>query len=291
MMKKIIFCSLLGLSFLGKAQVETITIDKEMLKGTQPCYELSIDDVVHKDIRKSWIKKMDALTKVKPKLEDLDMEFYDVKMSTLVYDSVNVYSRILQRDKSVIIQTFFETEDGFVSDSNNAKSGHEQILVMLNTFGKESYNGFYLDKVADESKVLKKKMSELASLNNEVVKQTKLINKRETGIRNNEADIVNTLKEIELSKTNVLNQSTVVSQLSATSPAYKAESKKLKAVQKKSEKLISKKANLEKEIHKFENQIETAKVTIEQTKLDIVGKEKEIKAQKERLELLNEKII
>ncbi len=290
-MKKIVFYSLISLSFLGMAQVETTILDKEMIKGSQPCYELSIDDVVHKDIRKSWIKKMDALTKVKPKLEDLDMEFYDLKVTHLNYDSLNVYSRILQREKSVIIQAFFETENGFISDSNDYKNGNAAILTLLNGFGTESYNGFYLKKVGNESKVLKKRMSELDGLNNLIVKQTKLINKRETGIRNNESDIENVLKNIELSKTNVLNQSTVVSQLSATSPVYKAESKKLKSFQKKSDKLISKKASLEKEIQKFKNQIESAKVTIDQAKLDIKSKETEIKEQKDKVSGLNKKII
>lgn len=290
-MKKIVCCALLSLSFFSQAQVETTALNKEMIKGNQPCYELSVDDVVHKDIRKSWIKKLDALTKVKPKLEDLDMEFYNVKVSNLGYDTLNVFSRILQRDKSVIIQAFFETENGFVSDSNNYKNGHESILALLNDFGKESYNKFYLKKVGDESKILKKRMSELDALNKEIVKQTKLINKKDAGIRNNETDIENVLKGIEISKTEVLNQSTVVSQLSATSPVYKAESKKLKSLQKKSDKLITRKANLEKEIHKFSNQIESAKVAIEQAKLDITSKKVEIKDQKSKVSKLNEKII
>lgn len=290
-MKKIALYSLLSLSFYGIAQVETVTLEKEMMKGNQPCYELSIDDVVHKDVRKSWIKKMDALTKVKPKLEDLDMEFYNLKVTSLDYDTLNVFSRILQRDKSVIIQAFFETENGFISEDNNAKDGHARILNLLDGFGKESYNTFYLKKVDVESKVLKKRMSELDALNNEVVKQTKLINKRETGIRNNEADIANVLKSIEVSKNDVLNQSTVVSQLSATSPVYKSESKKLKSLQKKSDSLMSKKASLEKQIQKFKNQIESAKVAIEQAKLDIIGKEAEIKDQKKKVDELNKKII
>lgn len=290
-MKKIVFCALLCFSFLGKAQVGTTIINKEMSNGVQSCYELSIEDVVHKEVRKSWIKKMDGFTKEKPKLGDLDMEFYDVKISNLKFDSINVISRILQRDKSVIIQTFFETENGFVSDSGDFDKSHEYILDMMNDFGKETYNGHYLKKVGVQNKVLKKRMGELSSLNNEVVKQTKLINKRESGIRNNKADIVNVLKQIDMSKTQVLDQSTVVSQLSATASTYKSESKKLKSLQRKSDKLISKKASLEKEIHKFENQIESAKVAIEQAKLDIKSKEIEIKDENSKLSGLNKKII
>lgn len=290
-MKKIALYALLGLSFYSQAQVETITLDKEMIKGNNTCYELSIDDVVHKDIRKTWIKKMDSFTKVKPRLEDLDMDFYDIKISGLTADTVNVYSRILQRDKAVIIQAFFETERGFVSETNNTNGEHENVLELLNDFGKESYNNFYLKKVASKSKTLRKHTKELEALNNNIVKQTKLINKRETGIRNNEMEIENTLKEIEISKTNVLNQNTIVSKLSATSPVYKAESKKLKSLQKKNDKLITKKANLEREIQKFKNQIESAKVAIEQAKMDISSKELVIKEQKEKLEHLNGKII
>lgn len=290
-MKKIAFYTLLSLSLYGVAQVETISLNKEMIKGNQPCYELSIEDVVHKDLRKSWIKKMDAFTKVKPKLEDLDMDFYNVEISDLKCDTLNVFSRILQRDKAVIIQAFFETEGGFISETNTANQEHERVLELLNDFGKESYNAFYLKKVEAENKILKKKMSELDRLNNSIIKQTKLINKRETSIRNNKVDIVNVIKGIDLSKTEVLNQSTVVSQLSATSPVYKVESKKLKSLQKKSDKLISQKANLEKQIQKFGVQIETARATIKQAKLDIVDKESEIIEQKDKLNQLNEKII
>lgn len=290
-MRKITFYIALSLSYFGMAQVETTVVEKEMIAGLQPCYELSIDDVVHKDVRKSWIKKLDAFTKVKPKIEELDAEFYNVKISNFDKDTLNVYSRILQRDNAVIIQSFFETEHGFVSKENSDENDHEQILSLLDGFGKESYNNFYLKKVSNESKVLKKRTNELSILNSSIVKQTKLINKRETGIRNNETDIENILKEIELSKSEVLNQSTVVSQLSATSPIYKAESKKLKSIQKKSDNLISKKASLEKQIQKFEHQIESAKVTIEQAKLDIVTKKIEIKEQKEKISDLNKKII
>lgn len=290
-MKKIAFYTLLSLSLYSVAQVETISLNKEMIKGNQPCYELSIDDVVHKDLRKSWIKKMDAFTKVKPKLEDLDMAFYNVEITDLKCDTLNVFSRILQRDKAVIIQAFFETENGFISETNTTNQEHERVLNLLNDFGKESYNAFYLKKVEGEKKILSKKMSELDRLNNSIIKQTKLINKRETSIRNNKVDIVNVIKGIDLSKTEVLNQSTVVSQLSATSPVYKVESKKLKSLQKKSDKLITQKANLEKQIQKFGVQIETARATIKQAKLDIVDKESEIIEQKDKLNQLNEKII
>lgn len=290
-MKKITLLALIASSLYCQAQVNVTNIIKDMRKGTQPCYELSVDDVVHKDIKKSWMKNLDSFTKVKPSIEDLDVEFYNVKLPTLTLDSLNVYSRILQRGNAVIIQAFFESNHGFISDSNNVKASSSLINAHLHSFGKEMYNNHYLKIVNTQSKVLKKRMSELDNLNNVISKQTKLINKRETGIRNNTSDIENTIKEIEISKKDVLNQSTIVSQISATSSTYKSESKKLKSLQKKNNKLISKKASLEKEIGKYHSQIEAAKIAIEKAKEDIKLKEVEIKDQKLKVNELNSKII
>ncbi|MGB0871442.1 MAG: hypothetical protein ACPG6V_10910 [Flavobacteriales bacterium] len=290
-MKKLTLLAAMSLSFLGYAQVDVTQINKDMRKGSQPCYELSINDVVHKDIKKAWMKNLGGFTKVKPSIEDLDVEFYDLKFPSLTVDTLNNYSRILQRGESVIIQSFFESETGFLSDSNNVNGSDGVITAYLQNFGKEMYNSHYLDIVDSENKVLKKRMSELDDLNDLVVKQTKLINKRETGIRNNQSDIENTVKEIEVSKTEVLNQNTLVSQISATSATYKSESKKLKSLQKKNKKLMSKKASLEKEIGKFHSQIEAAKISIEKAKQDIKAKEVEISTQKAKVKELNAKII
>ncbi|MGB1219879.1 MAG: hypothetical protein ACPG4W_08875, partial [Flavobacteriales bacterium] len=259
--------------------------------GVEYCYELSIDDVEFKKTKKSWTKKISDLNTIKPSATDNDIEFYDVKYPNISVDTLNVYTRIIERSGAIVVQSYFQSENGFISDSNDVSGASSILKKDLMSFGKKEYNALYFSKIESEFSVLKRQNKILKSLKNDIVRNEKLIRKRNESINDNEQEISNLKPEIATATHAYEEKQKAFSTLSERSDVHKVELKKLKEAERNMKKLVNTKNKLSNDIVKFRSHIEDAKQEIATLRVKIETQGAEIEEQKALIEQLNQKII
>lgn len=267
-----------------KAQVSLTTDSLSMRKGNQPAFILEIDGVNYKKTKTKWIKTITERNKAKAIINNLDIEVLDAQVTDLIKDSLNIYSRVLNKENRVVIESFYELPRGYVNKSNKDDIEGTLISQYLLNFGKESFN-LYIENILSElngdltglEKELSKSEARVPKLNKDIKDNLE----QNTDYRDNNLSLDSELKATVGS---IDKQNKLISTLTPGSDVMKEANKGLKSLQKTKKKKEKKK---DKNLKKIENNLKVnvkKKIEIERTESSIVNLTQQIKEKKEKIE-------
>lgn len=266
------------------AQVSLFSDSLSMRKGKKPAYILEIDEVDYKKTKSKWVKAITEQNKAKADINNLDIEVQDAQITDIIKDSLNIYSRVLEKENQVVIESFYELPNGFAS--KNDKENLEGIVIakFLNNFASEVFNNHLsteLKKMKDEQKKLTKELKKSEAL---IVKLEKKIN---NNLASNESMAQENLgfdNKMEQSSESITKQNQLISSLTPGSEAMKTAEKQLSDFEKGKKKTKKAKDKNIKRIQRNLKNNSDMNTNIERTKSSIVNLKKQMEEKKQKIE-------
>jgi hypothetical protein len=274
---------LVSQSASSQVAIEVKNTEAIMSKGTQPCYVVQIPQAELKTVQQNWIKKLQESTKIKVKELGQELVLSGAVKPELTSDTVNIYSLLILKDSTIIINVFIEIDSSFFSpkeDKTDLASDKidNSIRNYLRTFAVEQYKIAVGEELEGEEKILNTFEDDLKKLEKEEENLTKEISTLENDIEEKEREI----KEIDAlndqKQQEILSHS--MSMLTITGEAEK------KAAKEKEKELEKEKKGLEKDRSKAKDDISSYKSNIEKNQKEIIESQEQQELKKE--EILNQ---
>jgi chromosome segregation ATPase len=126
-------------------------------KSTMPALTVNIPEVKYETTLKSWTKELQSGTKSKLVTENNQMTIFGAKIKDVSPNPINVYSKMSNRDSSVILTVAFELK----KDQYIERSSSETDLNNAKKYLKEFARSEYLDVAKDQADAQDKKLHDL----------------------------------------------------------------------------------------------------------------------------------
>ncbi|MDN5199792.1 hypothetical protein QQ008_00420 [Fulvivirgaceae bacterium BMA10] len=259
----------------------------EMSKGSQPGITMQIPQASVEDVKKQWLKHIQANRKNKAQIAGDEIVLTNTLLTEVSEDSLNIYSKINENMSGTNLVLFLEQNDQFISEELD-KAKYEATVKMMRDFGVESYKNAVKDELKEEKKILKDLRNDLNKLQNENEKLHKKISENELGIINKQSDIkLNSLNE-ESKIEEIYEQSKVVG--AAEGEAKKEANKDLKSLKRERKKMQKKNKRMHNKIVDNRGEIEKTKEAIVENLSEQDLQKEKIKKQLSRVKSIEEKL-
>jgi hypothetical protein len=271
-MKKLILACTMALAvsaFSGNAFAQNgyiLSVENRLLNAKDTsAFVVEIDRAVEKDVVKAWKKAVER-NKVKAAISDDQLTIKGIVIESVSMDSMDIYSTIVQNDKSVKVYSSFIVA-GERIDPNGKEGTAVKVRKLLGNFGAKVYREV-LERELDEKE---KELKDLTKLREKNLKSQDQIDK---DIQNDSLQIGVEETEISLLKGQLVNATDRYSAQKAKlasvtdKDALKEEKAKLKEYEKE-------RKDIEKDIKKHSDKILSLKADIRdnQHRLKQLGKE------------------
>jgi hypothetical protein len=185
----IICLLLIGLAFQSQAQNGyKQTVGKRTLNfKDSTVFVLEVDRALEKDVINSWKKSIER-NKIKATISNDQLSVVQVVLESIDEDPIDIYSTVVQQDKSVKLYTVFIV-DGLRVDPHGKEGAAVKVRALLGNFGSQVYQEVLKrelkekqEKLADLEKVRLKNLKEQDKMVKAIQKDSLKIGSEETEI-------------------------------------------------------------------------------------------------------------
>ncbi|MCT4663626.1 MAG: hypothetical protein N4A45_00155 [Flavobacteriales bacterium] len=271
------FITVCALLFVGQisAQVNIQTDSLVMRKGKHAAFVLTIEDAQYKKTKTSWVKELTSRKKVKAAVNNTDVEVLDGKITDLINNELNIYSRVLDRGGKVIIESFYEIDNKFTPLADSLNNHTMMIRQFLMNYGAKAFNVAMDDQIEDTEDDLKGILKDIKKNQNRISKYESNIEKNLKKNKSMTEANLKTDSDIITNDESINNQRALIQTLSSGTDARKSAEKQLRKMEKSAKKLVrSKEKNLDRIADNEKDNVEL-KTNIERSKYAIETLEKE----------------
>lgn len=243
-------------------------VEHRLLNGHDTLvFVLEVDRAIEKDVVKAWKKAMEK-NKIKASITDDQLVVKGVVIERVSSDSLDIYSTIVQQDKSVRLYTSFYAKKEWI-DPRSKEGTSVKIRTMLDNFGAKVYRevlerelGEKETELKDLTKMRDKNLKSQDQLDKQIQKDSLQIGVEETEIALLKGELKNATERYSAQKAKVAS-GTITDK-----DALKSEKDKLKEYEKD-------RKSIEKEIKKHSDNVLDLKADIRdnQHRLKQLGKE------------------
>ena len=232
-----------------------------MSQGEQTAVKMIIPEANLEEVQSGWEKLIKNKTKSKVQKE-LDEIYIDQTLITEIYqEPINLYGKIIEVAGGVEVTTFVEIDNEFIDESQEDKIKATQQF--LRDFGAEQYRkGVEIE--------LKEEQGHLKDLEQRLNKLQKENEKLHKNIKANEANVLNTLADIEVNVADQQQKADEVAQqkqytfrVRGSKEKEKEAKKMLKDREKERKKLQKDNQDLHKSLAKYRAEIEESRREIQ----------------------------
>lgn len=255
---------LLFVSCLGIKAQKPILVSEDSLKfgkSLMPGLTVIIPEVNYESVVKSWIKELQSGTKSKIVTENNEMSIFGAKIKEISPDPINVYSKMMNHDSTVMMTVAFEEKKDKYIERSTGETTFTKAKNYLKEFAKDEYIDVAKDQVDAENKKLRDMKRELSSLENEKTHLQK-------SIESNNSDIITEKESIQVQNNvldtlsaEIIKQNNQLSSLEA-GPAQNEKMDYIKGLEKRKKKILNSIESSNNMIDKANNEIDKANLEI-----------------------------
>lgn len=240
----------------------SISIEKRLLNAQDTnAFVLEIDRAIEKDVVKSWKKAVER-NKVKASISNDQLTVKGAIIESIDDDSLDIYSTIVQQDKSVKLYSTFIV-DGARVNPNDKEGTSVKVRRLLGQFGAKVYREVLERELDEKEKQLKeldklrdKNLKEQDSKDKEIQKDSLQIGVEETEIALLKGQLKNATDRYSAQKAKITSGSIgdkdALKEAKIKLKEYDKERKDIeKSIQKRSDEILDLKADIRDNEHKL----------------------------------------
>ena len=281
-------------SVFSQEVIEVKSLQAQMSKGTQPCYQVNIPEADMNTVQKNWIKKIQESTKIKVIEKDQELLLAGVVKKELTSDTINIYSLIIPKENYLELNVFYEIDSVFFKPNEDktdlaSEKIDSSIKKYLLSFATEQYRLVVKKELEGEQNELETMQADLEKLIKEEENLRKDNASLETDIEDYEREVAETDKNIELKNQEILNH-TLTMQTITGEEARKVAEDDHKDLEKEKKQLVKDRGKAKEGISDSKSKIEKNTKAIEESLKDQEAKKEEIEIQTEVVKQVEEKL-
>jgi len=227
-------------STIMKAQRPIVIKDDSLKVGktSLPGFSVTIPEVPYDNTLKAWTKTLESGTKSKVVTENGDMTIFGSKIKDISPNPVNIYSKMVKLDSSVVLRVAFELKKDQYVERNGTPSEFSKSENFLKEFAKDQYSDLVKDQLNAEEKKQRDIEKELSSLEREKTRMQKSITSNNTNIANEKENITVQNNELTTVSAAIIEHNRQLDTMAA-GPAKDEKAKYLKDLDKRKKKAQS----------------------------------------------------
>ena len=264
-------------STIMKAQRPIVIKDDSLKVGktSLPGFSVTIPEVPYDNTLKAWTKTLESGTKSKVVTENGDMTIFGSKIKDISPNPVNIYSKMVKLDSSVVLRVAFELKKDQYVERNGTPSEFSKSENFLKEFAKDQYSDLVKDQLNAEEKKQRDIEKELSSLEREKTRMQKSITSNNTTIANEKENITVQNNELTTVSAAIIEHNRQLDTMAA-GPAKDEKAKYLK--------------DLDKRKKKAQSSIESSQNKIDKTTSDTEKINNEIPKNEQAQQQVNQKL-
>jgi hypothetical protein len=255
---------LMSLSFIGINAQKPVTVSDDSLsfgKSNMPGITVTIPEVKYEDALKAWTRELQSGTKSKLVTENNVMSIFGAKIKEISPNPMNVYSKMVNLDSSVLLTVTFELKKDQYIERSSGETDLSKAKNYLKEFAKNEYLDVAKNQADSEDKKLRDLQKDLSSLEKDKSRLQKSIESSKSTILS-ENDILAIQKnELETVSAEIIEQNKQLSSPQAD-PVKKEKTDYLNDLEKRKKKALNTIESAQEKINKANNEIDKANAEI-----------------------------
>jgi hypothetical protein len=255
---------LLSLSFIGLKAQKPISVTDDSLnfgKTTMPGITVTIPEVKYEDALKSWTRELQSGTKSKLVTENNGMSIFGAKIKEISPNPINVYSRMMNYDTTVMLTVTFELKKDQYVERSTGETELTKAKNYLKEFAKNQYLAVAKDQENTEDKKLRDLQKDLSSLEKDKSRLQKSIEESKSTIFNENENLAVQKNELETVSAEIIEQNKQLSSPQAD-PVKKEKNDYLSELEKRKKKALNAIESSQEKINKANNEIDKSNAEI-----------------------------